>query len=332
MLHFSQLSRLCYFAGSNRRRAARSWSATSCESLEVRQMLSAVAVDVHTGLEVGATSTVEYATSEHSVKSSRHADSRDGATFVKPWQGTWNLSTDVPFMADGTITINQTSNTPKGTTAMVTGLSGATVRKIKVVGDVVLALQLSVFNSISERTVKVTTALVHTSDLLHFQGDAKVQGGGAHEHTFLGERVSGPGSAMVDLTAYAIDSDVRGDRVVPGTATFQLTNLGEAGIPQGGSQFLIVFNDEAGVPGKDVQIGRIWHIGFASVQPTVVDGHTALICVSNQWLNPNRKSGSAGIAMQVTPPTDSGIEVTGKLTDVAGHPIIPETQAIVSVH
>lgn len=334
MFYFCQLSRLGFWNTSSRRRALQARSNPSCETLEVRQMLSAVAVNIATDTDVESPITPVHARDIAELgRPARNAHPREGETFVKPWQGTWTVFTDVPFMDGGTITINQTSTAPSGTTAIVTGLSGATVRKVKAVGDQVLAVQFIVFNSISERTVKVTAAFVHGPTLLNFQGNAKVQGGSAHEHTFWGQRVSGPDTAMVDLQARATDSDVRNNgRVIPGTAAFRLTNLGDAGVPQGGSQFLIVFDDQAGVPGQAVQLGRIWYIGFASVQPTVVDGHTALICVSNQWLNPARKSGSAGIVVQVIPPGAGGIAVTGKLTDVPGHPAIQEEQAIVTVH
>ncbi len=335
MSYFSQLSQLEFRNRSCRRRTAHSWSAPSCETLEVRQMLSAVAVDIASDTDAPANLTLEDSAARriHSA-SSHHASQREVNSFVKPWQGTWTVFSDVPFLENGTISINQTSTKPNGVSAILTGLSNATVKQVRVLGDVVLFLSLRVYNNISERTVTVKTALGLRDSLLDFEGIAKVQGGSAHEHEFWGGRLSGPTTAMVEIEAVATNTIPRRHEVFPATVSFGLTNHGEAAVPLGGAQFLIVFDDDVNVEGGAVQIERIFQHGFASVEQTVVNGHTALLCIVNPLLNPPNGNKNATFISVRCFPTGPGndMSVTGKLTDVPSHPIVPEMQATVAVH
>ena len=205
---------------------------------------------------------------------------------IKQWQGTWNVTTDVPFLGNGSVQITQTGG--RTFQATTTGLNGTTLTGFKATGDDRLAFSARA-RDLAGNPKKVTFSVtLDTSSFASFSGPIKVSGENDH-HSVSASKVSNTGPSTADVqVALSGPSSVKNG----GNYSFLVgvQNLGPAPLPTELVQVFIYFEtstalfDAGGLELLSTQnVGR--H-GFSTVTPGETGfGDLVLLCKAEQLVS-----------------------------------------------
>lgn len=193
---------------------------------------------------------------------------------IKQWQGTWNVTTDIPFLGNGTIQIRQLSATKFETTT--TGMSGNQFYAVK--AHSATQLHFKIKGTDFEGKPRVVGFLVNLNQttLNSFQGIAKVVGGN-HPHSISAMLQAGtaPTTSDVQPSFFAPDTDTK-----PGTYVLRLAvvNLGQAAIPATGAKVVLTLTGNIAAADVFIPNAEV----FSSVTTTQpVAGQVVVTCILN---------------------------------------------------
>ncbi len=216
---------------------------------------------------------------------------------IKQWQGTWNVTTDIPFLGNGTLQIRQLAATKFEATT--TGMSGNQFFALKATGDSGLHFKIKGTDFEGKPRVAGFQVELNTTTLKSFQGIAKVVGGN-HPHSISATLQNGtaPVDAEVRLAFFAPTTTAKSESSYD--FTLILGSLGQAAIPDGGVHVLITFTGQFGISDFErfEDIGR--QRGFSSVTPSINgQGQLVLTCVSEGLVSKNTASALGRISLKV---------------------------------
>jgi len=245
----------------------------------------------------------------------------DADSFVAPWNGTWDIETDVGFLNDGSITVTQTSE-KNATITVASGLNGGTISNVKIVGAKLLVFRLKAFSFFEDKVKTVTFGLLLDDDNLDLAaGLAKVKGAN-HPHEASADLQDGTGPTGAVVSFASITNKDKKKHFL----TIGLANFGPAAVPREGFELLIIFGDDANNPQTTLQLLQVDSQGLVANATGVVAGHTTL----RFWFGPMLSvSDRPFLRLHFAMPEgwDRELSVAIWIVDEAGGPFIPK-QAI----
>lgn len=208
---------------------------TEVEQLERRQVLTRGAMlspagDAAALIVDDAVAAGPVASAGRSLKSDApHGARKVEVIDIKQWQGTWNVSTDIPFLGSGVLTIQQLS--PKKFETTNTGMGGNQFYAFKANGDDTLHFKIKGTDLAGKPKLVGFQVTLDQLSLSSFSGIAKVSGGDQHSISAVRQQGTGPSSSEI-----AIKFGKQKEEVKQGEfhLIFIVANLGTAPIPEGG--------------------------------------------------------------------------------------------------
>lgn len=234
---------------------------------------------------------------------------------IKQWQGTWNVTTDIPFLGNGTIQIRQLSATKFEATT--TGMSGNQFYAVKTQGGGA-QLHFKIKGTDFEGKPRVVGFLVdlNLTTLNSFQGIAKVVGG-SHPHSISATLQGGTAPTTSDVQPSFFNPDTE---TKPGAYVLRLIaiNYGQAAVPADGVKVVLTLTGNF-VPG-DVLLSNTE--AFSSVTTTQpVAGQIVVTCIMKGLISKD----SAGVVLVVGLDVNAPFSAVATVSDNNGAmgPVIP---------
>lgn len=173
------------------------------------------------------------------------ARKKENVVDIKQWQGTWNVTTDIPFLGGGTMQIRQLSDTKFEVTT--TGLQGNQFYAVKTL-EGGAQLKFKIKGTDFEGKPRVVGFLVNLdlTTFTSFSGLARVVGGG-HDHSISGTLQNGTAPTTAKVEAYFFKAATNA-KLKDGVATYKVDvgviNLGLAPIRNEGLKLTVTFSGD----------------------------------------------------------------------------------------